>query len=62
MVFQVLESHRTSFYLIFYLGKALGLQTPNHWFYDNDVRRKAITHYAPCHNYMYAGVGVLVCA
>lgn len=53
MVFQEFESHQASFYLIFYLGKALGVQTPNRWFSNNDIQQSHISHY------MYAGVGVL---
>lgn len=49
MVFQEFEFHQAPSYLIFPLGKfpliPLGMQIPNHWFYDNDVQLKAITYY-----------------
>lgn len=63
MVFQEFEFHQSPSYLIFPLGKALGRQIPDHWFYDNDVQRKAVTRYG-CFAYVTtsAGVGVLICA
>lgn len=45
IVFQEFEFHQAPSYLIFPPGKALGRQIPNHWFYDNDVQRKAVTRY-----------------